>query len=145
MKNALLISLSSLLLGTSQLLLGCQKKEAAPQPLRGITAEAYVIGFDPCAGSAGLVLAFPGSRDTVTTYNLPTDLYALSPTLFYGHLNNFLFPVAERNNYKVLVEYYVTPPSSKTHSLCQANINLADFNRATKQRQITITAAQRAN
>ncbi len=126
------------------LLFGCRKDDALLS-IGHTTTEAYVIGFDPCTNGKALVLKLINSSDTVVTHNLPADLYTFSPTLFQGYMNDFLFPLPERARYKVRVEYYLTPAGQQVHSVCQGNVNLADFNRATKGKQIIITAAQRVN
>jgi hypothetical protein len=128
------------------LLLGCKKtppvpSPSGPKPSSG-AKEAFVVGFDPCAVGRGYVLILPGVPDTVVTYTLPAGLHTYPPAFFQGASQQFLFPVTAQTRYKLRVDYFVTPPAQKVNSLCQGNINLADFNRFTKGRQITITAAE---
>lgn len=136
-------TLCALVLLGSGLLVNCQKKEAIPTRTR----ESYIIGFHPCTASSpqrGYVLAFPAA-DTVVTYSLPPDLYDFPAAYFAQYQSFFLFPRAEQQTYKVCVTYYPTPADQVTYPLCTADINLAIYHYFVRNREITVTAAQRAN
>jgi hypothetical protein len=126
----------------------CDKKQVAPQPpipsgANPAYQDATVIGFDPCTGTSGrgLVLAF--AKDTVATYTFPAGVYTFPATLFHNGSSNCFFPASEAAKYRVRVASHPTPPAQRVYSLCLGNINLADFNAATKGRQITVTAAEK--
>ncbi|OGX84696.1 hypothetical protein [Hymenobacter glacialis] len=126
----------------------CEKKQVAPQtPSPSVANPAYqdatIIGFDPCTGTSGrgLVLAF--AKDTVVTYTFPAGVYEFPAALFQNGSIDCFFPTPEAAKYRVRVAYYSTPNAEKVYSLCLGIINLADFNRVTKGRQIIITTAEK--
>ena len=126
------------------MLVSCHKTDVVPDS-SSVSTTAYIVGFDPCTSGNGLVLKLSSSSDTVTTYNLPSNIYSLSSTLFQGSAKIFLFPPSEQNKYKIAITYRDALANERVNSLCQGNINLADFNRATKGRQVITITAQKAN
>lgn len=123
----------------------CRHAKLPPTPATE-NVEAYVIGFDPCASTKGLVLVLPGqlsATDTVVTYTMPPGLLPIPPAYLQGGLNNFLFPPAAQRTYKVRVTYHSAQADELQGYACNGLTNLADYNRAVQGRQVVITAAQR--
>lgn len=106
----------------------------------------YIIGFDPCtafsSSNKGYVIKFENSSDTLVAYfKLPYNII-IPDSLFNDYRNNFLFPIGFRDVYQIRANFREAKPSEMVLILCRPDILVADFQSATKGKQIIIDCLQ---
>lgn len=107
------------------------------------THYAQIIGRTIC-GSKGYVLALTSPRDTVVTYNLPTEVTALTAQAQYqpGTQVGLFVPA---DFVRIKLGYSLLDPTERTPVICTANIYLAPFNILTHNgREIRVLCASQA-
>lgn len=106
-----------------------------------------IIGFDPCRNyysgraiyGSGFVIEINNgiTNDTVVTYQIPETLFAFQPSDFNGS-TPFLFRPEIQDMFKIKLNFKYAADNEKTFVLCAGNIDIADYTRAVKGKEIFI-------
>jgi hypothetical protein len=106
---------------------------------------ADIIGFDPCTAvdslNRGYIIITMESKDTLVTYNLPSNIFSFPKSYFVNYKSDCLFPDSARYDYRIKIKY-----SFKQRGLdhiCFGDIFLGVFYEYTKNRQITLQSARK--
>lgn len=111
-------------------------------------ADAFVIGFDPCAGvvdpnggGAAFVINIPSKSDTVVAYNFPTGIYDFPPKYFINYRFNPFFPDSAATAYPIRIKFRYAKKSEKTLLICEDDIllNSLFFNNENEVILISVT------
>lgn len=124
-KYSILFLLSALLM----IMWGCEKEGGGKMVFNG---EANVIGVDPCS-SKGYVLFLSESKDTVLTYNLPSDIaQRVDERANVPLKDGYLFP-ERQNEFKTRITYRFAAKEEFIYPVCKAIIYTGGIARVKKQ------------
>jgi hypothetical protein len=109
----------------------------------------YIVGFDPCTGAysedsrKGFVIITLQSKDTLLTYNLPSNIIGFPKSFFQSYKDTFLFPDSVKYNYKINLSYSFVDENEKIASFCFGDIYQGDFISYVHNKQIQILSAEK--
>jgi len=107
---------------------------------------ADIVGFDPCTAldslNRGYIVITLESKDTVVTYNLPSNIFSFPKSYFVNYKSDCLFPDSVRFDYRIHIKYSITQEKDKIAIQCLDDIYTGIFYQYTKFRQITLHSAR---
>lgn len=124
----------------------CTGQKVDVNPTR--TSTVYVVGFDPFTANyltkngRGFVLKDTKTLETMLTYNIPDTLFDFPQTLFADYRNSYLFPIAEYTKFKIELKYRYATEKETVVTVGTADINIADFSKATQGNQVVVLSAR---
>ena len=110
-------------------------------------SKGVIIGFDPCTALStsikGYVVKFENFDDTIVTYSkLPANI-VIHDSLFSDFKNDYLFPVAYRDSFKIEASFRRV--HELTITMCYPDIMVGEFQSVTKMKQYRIDCITKAN
>ncbi len=126
------------------LILNTNCKKAKPCYINNCTGR--IIGFDPCKNygyngkvdGSGFVIerVLNSIKDTVVCYDLPEGLFTFQNSYFNSGYSSYLFEPNTQNLFKINFYFKDLTENEKLFFVCAPLVTTADFNAATKGKQI---------
>lgn len=144
MKNNILLSFTGTLL-ILILFFSCKKKS---ETCETANTSGRIIGYDPCRRydkvplkDAGFVIEIDNgnTKDTAIKYGMPENLFVFQPSYIDGSYSSYLFRPEVQDKFKIKFKYRYAADNEKTTVLCDGMVNVADFNRAVKGKEVFVS------
>lgn len=108
-------------------------------------AEGYIVGFDPCTVrhnyKIGYAIVTTDFKDTLITYNFPSNVYVIPEEYYLDYMNSAYFPQSARYQFKVKITYTKATENEKVILQCATDFNYNDFIDQIMNNQIIIKSA----